>query len=145
MSKYSFVHFNYFNEFIEAEFPSFLDNNSHAEEIKNIVIRSFQKDVSEDDISKELGITKRWLQKILKNNLGITFKRLLRILRIYAALKLLCETNLDNYDIALKLNYTEESNMARDFRKELHICPAEARKRLALMKPKYLFDELWKR
>ncbi len=48
-------------------------------------------------------------------------------------------TNLDNTEIALQLNYSEETSMARDFRKEIGLSPTEARKRLTSQSPVELF------
>ncbi len=47
-------------------------------------------------------------------------------------------TNLDNTEIALQLNYSEESNLARDFRSELGYSPTEARRRLIQHTPEEL-------
>jgi len=44
-------------------------------------------------------------------------------------------TTLDNMEIALQLDYSEESNMAREFRKELGCCPNDARRRLIEQSP----------
>ncbi len=145
MSRYSFSYENFLNEFVSKEFAESYKKNSHVKELTNKVILNFPDNIGEDNISKELHITKRWLQKSCIKTFGITYKRFIRVLRIYAALKLLYETKFDNLDIAFNLNYTEESNMARDFRIELHICPNEARRRLAVMNPKQLFDNLWQR
>lgn len=45
------------------------------------------------------------------------------------------KTTLDNVEIAQQLNYSEESSLARDFRKELGYSPTEARKRLTVQSP----------
>jgi AraC-like DNA-binding protein len=45
-------------------------------------------------------------------------------------------TALDNSDIAIRLNYSEESSMARDFRKELGLSPKETRRQLQKYHPR---------
>jgi AraC-like DNA-binding protein len=47
-------------------------------------------------------------------------------------------TSLDNTEIALHLNYSEESSLARDFRKEFGFSPNEARQLLAKQTPREL-------
>jgi AraC-like DNA-binding protein len=59
----------------------------------------------------------------------------MRCIWIHQALRLMQKTTLDNVEIAQQLNYSEESNMARDFRKELGYSPSEARKRLTTQSP----------
>lgn len=49
-------------------------------------------------------------------------------------------SSLDNQEIAMQLNYTEESSMARDFRKDLGYSPAEARLRLTHVTPEELLS-----
>jgi len=47
-------------------------------------------------------------------------------------------TNLNNIDIAMQLYYSEESSMAREFRKELGYSPNTARKLLTKQAPEEL-------
>jgi AraC-like DNA-binding protein len=94
--------------------------------------------ITEPEMAKRLGISQRWLQKTCRQAFGKTFKRLMRRIWIHQALRLMEKTTLDNVEIAQQLNYSEESNMARDFRKEFGYSPTEARKRLTVQSP----DEL---
>ena len=49
---------------------------------------------------------------------------------------------MDNNEIAFYLHYSEESSMARDFRKELGINPTEARQQLIKQKHQELLKSL---
>ena len=42
---------------------------------------------------------------------------------------------MDNFEIALSLKYTEESNMARDFRKTFQMSPSDAKVMLSFLNP----------
>lgn len=97
--------------------------------------------LGEDDIARPLGISRSWLQKLCRRIYHRTFKQLLRRIWVYHALRLMQHTNLDNGEIALQLNYSEASNLARDFRKELGCSPTAARLRLATQRPEKLFRD----
>jgi transcriptional regulator GlxA family with amidase domain len=53
-------------------------------------------------------------------------------------LNMMKNTNLDNYEIAFQLNYSDESSLARIFRKELGYNPTVARKHLVTRSPEEL-------
>ena len=63
---------------------------------------------------------------------GLQWVRRLPLIRtvVNQALYLMQHTNFDNSDIAMKLHYSEESSLARDFRKALKCNPDEARQLL---------------
>ncbi|NIR69107.1 helix-turn-helix domain-containing protein [candidate division KSB1 bacterium] len=89
-------------------------------------------------MAQTLGISPRWLRTVCRRAFGKSFTQLMRQIRVYQALCFMKHTTLDNWDIAMQLNYSEESNMARDFRKELGYCPSEARIRLSEITPQEL-------
>lgn len=102
------------------------------------IVQAFPHRLTEPEVAKRLGISQRWLQKTCQQAFGKTFKRLLRRIWIHQALRLMQKTTLDNLEIAQQLNYSEESSLARDFRKELGYSPTEARKRLTVQSPEAL-------
>ncbi len=59
-------------------------------------------------------------------------------LRVYQALRMMQGTTFDNAEIAMHLNYSEASSLARDFRKELGYGLTIARRRLFENKPEDL-------
>lgn len=89
-------------------------------------------------MAAQLGISVRTLQKHCRDAFGKTYTRLLRRIWIYQALRLMQQTKFDNTEIALHLNYTEETNLARDFHKELGYNPSEARRLLLRYSPEEL-------
>ena len=58
------------------------------------------------------------------------YSQLLRRARVFQALQMMQKTSFDNTEIALELNYTDLTNMARDFRTVLDCSPSKARENL---------------
>ncbi len=65
----------------------------------------------------------------------------MRRIWVYQALNLMQNTNLDNTEISLQLNYSDENSLARIFRKELGFTPSEARQRLTKQTPEELLTQ----
>ncbi len=110
----------------------------HVRKMIDEIIHAFPYRLHENEIARRLEISRSWVHKLCRQAFGLTFTRLLRRIWVYQALRLMQRTNLDNVEIAEQLNYSEESSLARDFRKELGYSPTEARKRLAEQSPEAL-------
>ena len=102
------------------------------------IIYTFPQRLTENDLANRLGISRSSLQKHWRKIFSQPYARLQRRIRVYQALRLMQHRKFDNTDIALHLNYSEESSMARDFHKELGYNPSEARRRLATHSPEQL-------
>lgn len=126
--------------FIGRIFPGYFEKSKYGKRIVTTMIRIFPQRLSEEEVSDELGISRVWIQRECKKAFNITYIQLARLLRVYQAARLMHRTHLDNNQIAICLNYSEESSMARDFRKVLHLSPTEARKKLFDYAPDRLFD-----
>jgi AraC-like DNA-binding protein len=126
-------------KFIERKFPACFERSFYSRKIVDIITHTFPQRINERQLSKELNISQRWLQKECKKAFGITYNNLAKIIRVYQALSLLNKTTLDNYEIALQLNYANETNMTRDFKKVLNITPYEAKKQFVDYTPEQLF------
>lgn len=125
--------------FIEQIFPACFDKITYAKKIIAKIIEKFPHRISEDEIAKEINVSARWVYQQCKKAFDVTYIELIRIIWVYQAIRLIEKTDLDNNEIAIMLNYTEESNMARDFRKVLGINPTEVRKNLNNITAKQLF------
>ncbi len=125
-------------EFLAVYYPNSLSPSRYVGKIVNEIIHTFPRRLPESHVAEKLGISPRWLRTICRQAFGRTFTQLMRQIRVLQALRLMKHTTLDNLDVALQLNYSEESNMARDFRKELGYNPCEARKRLCECTPNEL-------
>lgn len=125
-------------EFLASCYPGSFAVPPHVRKMIDGIIHAFPHRLHESEMARRLGINRSWVQKLCRQAFGLTFTRLLRRLWVHQALRLMQRTNLDNVEIAVQLNYSEESSLARDFRKELGYNPTEARKRLAEQSPETL-------
>jgi len=90
------------------------------------------------EIAKSLGLSTRWTQSLLKEIFGMTYSKLTRRIFIYQALQLMKSTNLDNTEIAMKLEYSDENSLFRLFSKELGYSPTKAREYIHNTNPQTL-------
>jgi AraC-like DNA-binding protein len=118
---------NGLKEYVEERWPDSLESSPYTCKILDEIIHFFPHRMKAEEFAERLGIDRGWLHKICKEAFGIPFTALLRSIWVHQALRMMQHTNLDNIDIALQLDYSEESSMAREFRKELGCCPNEAR------------------
>lgn len=125
-------------EFLETCCPGSLSASPHVRKMIDEIIQTFPNRINESEMARKLGISQSWLQKICRQAFGKSFPRVMRRIWIHQALRMMQHTNLDNTEIALQLNYSEESSMARDFRKELSYNPTQARQLLADHTPEEL-------
>ncbi len=123
-------------EFLQSSCQSTV--SPHVRKMIETIIHAFPYRLHESEMAQRLGISRSWVQKLCRQASGLAFTRLMRRLWVYQALRLMQRTTLDNVEIALQLHYSEESSLARDFRKELGYNPTEARKRLAEQSPEAL-------
>ncbi|NIV92460.1 helix-turn-helix domain-containing protein [candidate division KSB1 bacterium] len=106
------------------------------------IIEVFPQRLTEQQMAKRLAVSKRSIQKLCQEAFGIKFTRLMRRVRVHQALRLMKYTDLDNTDIAVQLNYSDETSMARDFRQELGYNPTQARRRLTAQAPEELLPKV---
>jgi AraC-like DNA-binding protein len=125
-------------EYFKSHWSGCLDSSPHISRLIEEIIHVFPRRMKVNELAERLGIDRGWLHKICKHTFGRPPTTLMRHLWVQQALYMMRHTNLNNIDIALQLNYTEESSMAREFRKELGYSPNTARRQLA----KYTADEL---
>ena len=127
-------------EFLEIRCTGSVATSPHVQKVVEEIIHAFPNRPREGEIAEKLGFSQRWLQKLCGKAFGVSFRRLMRVIWIHQALRMMQHTNLDNTEIALQLNYSEESSMARDFRKELGYSPSEARQQLTIRSPEELLN-----
>jgi len=125
-------------KYFEIFVPCNIKFSPHVTKLINEIVHTFPRRLKIQEYAERLGIKTCWLQKLCRQAFGVPLTVLLRRIRIYEALHLIKYTNLDNQDIAFQLNYTEESNMSRDFKKELGYCPNKARRLLIKHTPEQL-------
>lgn len=128
-------------ELLESCYPDVLNGLPYAHKIVNAIVRAFPHRLNERELSRQLGMSERWVRSLCRDVFKNTFGQLVRRIWVHQALRMMEHTGLDNTEIALHLNYSEESSMARDFRKELGCGCAEARKRLLNSTPLELIKQ----
>jgi AraC-like DNA-binding protein len=124
--------------FLRACAHTDLDHSPYVSKIIREIVQVFPHRWRVRDLSQKLGISPRRLQMICREAFGKPFTQLTRCIWVYQALKLMQSTELSNGEIALRLDYSEETSFARAFRKELGFNPSEARRRLAHRRPEDL-------
>jgi AraC-like DNA-binding protein len=115
-----------------------LTSSPHVSKIIRAIIHTFPHRLREGEMARQLGMSQRWLRMLCRQAFNRTYVQLRRRIFVHQALRMMKHTNLDNIEIAMQLNYSEEGSMFRDFRKELGFSSAEARKRLACCTPEEL-------
>lgn len=125
-------------EFLESCCPGSIASSPYVRKLIDEIVHAFPHRLEIQEIAERLGIKRSWLYKLCRQAFDRPVTSLLRCVWVHQALRMMQHTNLDNTDIALQLSYSEESNMARDFRKELGYNPKEARKRLTRQTPEEL-------
>jgi AraC-like DNA-binding protein len=132
------IHAGGLKGYLQSLCPGGLAASHHVRKMVDEIMYTFPQRLKEPDMAGQLGISVSTLQKHCRDVFGKTYTRLLRRIWVHQALRLMKHTNFDNTEIALHLNYSEESSMARDFRKELDYNPTEARRRLVSHSPEEL-------
>ena len=127
-------------QFLESRFSGRLFSSHHTGKMVDLIIHAFPRRLQENKMARRLGVSPNWLYKLCRQAFGMSYTKLLRRIWIYQALQMMRDSKLDNTEIALQLNYSEESSMARDFRKELGCSPTEARLHLTRKSPEEILQ-----
>jgi AraC-like DNA-binding protein len=80
------------------------------------------------EVSSCVHLSKWYLVKLMKACLGTGFRDTVRTFRIYKALELLAVTTLEIKEIAAATGYRHASELTRDFKRTLGVCPTTLRR-----------------
>lgn len=106
--------------------PSTLDEQRFS--ILDSVFRTYHKEISQNDVAKNLGITPRHLNRIMMKYYGLTFKQKYAQSRMELATTLLKEAySLSVDEISQKLNYSSSRYFSKCFKDFMGISPYEYR------------------
>jgi AraC-like DNA-binding protein len=105
-----------------------------------LIGESFPNAQSVCELSAALHIHRRSFEKEFRETFGLTYVQFVRVMCMYESWHLMQYTDLDNSDIALSLQYREETHFARDCRKVFDLNPTQLRK----LSEKEFFDLLKK-
>lgn len=86
---------------------------------------NLEKNYSLEEIAKEFGFSTRTLSRLFKEDLGMSFVKFSRALRISKALELMAESNLNVYEIAIRVGFISLSNFSNIFNRVMEMRPQE--------------------
>ena len=115
---------------LESRYPGCLASSIYVHKMIDLIVQKFPQRLKEKDVAESLDISMQWLESLIVKGFGMNYSRFIRRIWVYQALLMMNNTMLSNSEIAEELYWTEETNMGRDFNKELHISPGKARKLL---------------
>ncbi|MCC8164528.1 MAG: helix-turn-helix domain-containing protein [Lachnospiraceae bacterium] len=94
---------------------------------KNYIQENFQKDLSLDEMSKELDISPYYFSKLFKEETGSNFVEYVTGLRIERAKQLLADETLSMKEICAQIGYRDPNYFSRIFKKNTGVTPTEFR------------------
>lgn len=109
----------------ESEEKSFHPN---VEAARRIIREEADENLSIEQISFRLGLSREHLSRLYKNETGRLLKDHIREERILRACRLLKGTELSIAEIARRMNFSSDANFVRFFHKAMHMTPSTFRK-----------------
>lgn len=91
----------------------------------NEVSKSLSSKITIENFGIRSGISKNKLQAICKNNFGVTFKKLIKDLRLEKARFLIQNTDLSMSEICYDIGYTSRSFFSKEFREQFGLNPMD--------------------
>lgn len=88
---------------------------------------NFQKDLSLDEVSRQLDISPYYFSKLFKEETGSNFVECVTNLRMERAKQLLTEENLSMKEICAQVGYSDPNYFSRIFKKNAGVTPTEYR------------------
>ncbi len=106
--------------------------NNVIEQAKEYIQKHFNKDISLDEVSREVDISPYYFSKIFKDSTGKNFIEYLTEIRIERAKELLTSSNHSMKEICASVGYSDPNYFSRAFKKNVGITPTEYKERLML-------------
>lgn len=92
-----------------------------------LILGSFPNVQSICELSASIRTHRRCLEREFRKTFGLSYVQFIRVLCMYESWRLMQYTDLDNSEIALSLQYREETHFARDCRKVFGLNPTQMR------------------
>lgn len=92
---------------------------------KEYINSHYHKEISLDDVSREVDISPYYFSKIFKDETGENFIEYLTAVRINNAKDLLLHTNLSMKEICGQIGYSDPNYFSRSFKKNVGVTPTE--------------------
>ena len=99
--------------------------NSTVDKAKEYINENYAKDISLDDVSREVDISPYYFSKVFKEETGENFIEYLTNIRIEKAKELLTETELSMKEICGSIGYSDPNYFSRTFKKNTGVTPTE--------------------
>jgi len=94
---------------------------------QNYIQENFQKDLSLDEVSRQLDLSPYYFSKLFKEETGSNFVEYVTNLRIERAKKLLLEEGHSMKEICVEVGYSDPNYFSRIFKKNTGVTPTEYR------------------
>jgi len=102
----------------------------------NYIYRNYAEDLNVSSVSKELGVSEKYLNRILLYQVEKNFSDFLNEVRINEACRLLLNTDNTILDIAISVGYNNDRTFTRNFLSRKVMLPSEFRKKVTIQKIK---------
>ena len=100
-------------------------SNGIIDRAKEYIMHNYKKDISLDDVSREVDISPYYFSKLFKEATGDTFIEYLTNIRIDKAKELLDNTDLSMKEICSQVGYQNPNYFSRIFKKNVGVTPTE--------------------
>ena len=100
-------------------------SSSVIDRARDYIMAHYKKDISLDDVSREVDISPYYFSKIFKEATGENFIEYLTNLRIEKAKELLDNTEMSMKEICLEVGYSNPNYFSRIFKKSVGVSPTE--------------------
>ena len=99
--------------------------NGIINKAKEYIHRNYSRDISLDDVSKDVNISPYYFSKVFKDETGENFIEYLTNIRINKAKELLQNTNMSMKEIGCEIGYMDPNYFSRIFKKNIGVTPTE--------------------
>ncbi len=103
------------------------NENAVISRAKMYINSNYKKDISLDDVSREINISPYYFSKVFKDETGENFVEYLTSIRVNEAKKLLSDCSMSMKEIGVMVGYSDPNYFSRIFKKTVGITPTEFR------------------
>jgi len=100
-------------------------SNSITDKARAYILENYNKEISLDDVSREVDISPYYFSKLFKEETGQNFIEYLTEIRIEKAKELLLQSSLSMKEICAQVGYADPNYFSRTFKKNVGVTPTE--------------------
>lgn len=104
---------------------------SDADKVEKVMLYiedNFRRKLTIAEVAEEFKMNPNYLNRILKEQKGVTLYAAVKSARLQYAKKLLLDTNLSIAEVCKTCGYSDSANLLRDFKKDTGVAPLKYRK-----------------